>query len=114
MKKNLVVAAIMASGLLFCLQAPASADTKANYEKNCKKCHGMDGVGDTSEGKKLKLQDLTSAEYWKKATDKKIHDAIADGVTDPENPKRKMKGYKDKMSEAEIKDMVEFVKKFKK
>lgn len=35
--------------------AAAEADGKALYEKNCQKCHGPDGSGDTPAGKKMKV-----------------------------------------------------------
>ena len=37
--------------------------------------------------------------------------AIADGVT--ENAKERMKGFKDEISAAEIKDLVAYIRKFK-
>ena len=36
-----------------------AADAKENWEKNCAKCHGPDGKGDTKMGKKLEIKDFT-------------------------------------------------------
>ena len=39
----------------------SAADAKATYEKECAKCHGADGKGDTKMGKKLGAKDYTDA-----------------------------------------------------
>ena len=38
-----------------------AADAKALYEKDCAKCHGADGKGDTKMGKTLGAKDYTDA-----------------------------------------------------
>jgi mono/diheme cytochrome c family protein len=96
------IAASMALGTGF-----ASADTAALYEKNCKSCHGADGKGQTAMGKKSKARDYTTAEGqdW---TDAEGIKAILEGSG-------KMKGYKEKgITEADAKDLVAYIRKFKK
>ncbi|MBI5382691.1 MAG: cytochrome c [Opitutae bacterium] len=88
--------------------APASE----NWENFCAKCHAADGTGATKIGKKLKLKDYTDAKVQDALKDDVLIKAIADGVS--EGGKEKMKGFKDAMSEAEIKDLVAHIRKMKK
>ncbi|MBI3924841.1 MAG: cytochrome c [Armatimonadetes bacterium] len=92
--------------------AAPSADVKAVYGKECKKCHGWDGKGQTAMGKKNKLQDWSSAAYQKKASDDKILKVILEGYKDPADPKRKMDGYKGEITEAQAKDLVKVVRAY--
>ena len=91
-----------------------SAEIKSAYKKHCKKCHGWDGKAQTKMGKKKKLRDLTTAEYQSKAKDDEIVKVIKEGWKDPENPKRKMKPYGEKLSDAEVKTMLAIVRAFAK
>ena len=52
---------ILSAALL--LASPAAmGDAAAIYAKNCKSCHGADGKGQTTMGKKSKAKDYTTAE----------------------------------------------------
>ena len=85
----------------------ASADAAANYSSKCASCHGADGKGQTAMGKKQKAKDYTTAEgqNWSDAEGVKV---ILEG-------KDKMKGFKDKgITEADAKDLVAYIRKFKK
>jgi cytochrome c6 len=94
------------------LAAPAAmADAAAIYTKSCASCHGKDGKGQTTMGKKSGARDYTTAE-GQKWTDAEGIKAILEGVKD--GSKTKMKGYKDKVSEAEAKELVAYIRKFKK
>lgn len=90
---------------LFALSPLALGDAAALYAKSCASCHGKDGKGQTAMGKKSKAKDYTTAE-GQKWTDAEGVKAILEGAG-------KMKGYKDKMSEADAKELVAFVRKFK-
>jgi mono/diheme cytochrome c family protein len=84
----------------------ARADAAALYAKNCKSCHGADGKGQTTMGKKSKAKDYTTAE-GQKWTDAEGVKAILEGMG-------KMKGYKEKgITEADAKELVAFIRKFK-
>ena len=85
----------------------ASADAATLYAKHCASCHGKDGKGQTTMGKKSKAKDYTTAEGqdW---TDAEGVKAILEGMG-------KMKGYKEKgITEADAKELVAYVRKFKK
>jgi cytochrome c553 len=101
-----LTSAFLAAGSLL------AADAKANWEKHCAKCHGADGKGQTTMGKKLKVMDYTDPEVQKKFTDEQAIKLTTDGKK--EGDKTLMKAYKDELSAAEIKDLVAYVRKFAK
>ena len=89
-----------------------AADTKEVWEKNCQKCHGADGKGDTVMGKKLKVKDYTDAKVQADMKDAEMTKSIKEGVKDKED-KTKMKAFGD-FSDEEIKGLVAYVRAFKK
>ena len=89
-----------------------AADAKELWEKNCTKCHGPDGKGQTVMGKKLNLKDYSDAKVQDGLKDEAITKAIKDGVKDGE--KSKMKAFGDTLSDDEIKALVKYVRDFKK
>ena len=94
-----VLAVIVASsGAVF------GADAAALWAQNCGSCHGKDGSGTTTMGKKLGLKDYTKEQGFS--------DAEAANVI--KNGKGKMKGYKDKLSDADVKALVAYVRSLKK
>lgn len=90
--------------------APAFAnETEDLWKAKCKSCHGATGKGDTKEGKKNKVDDLTDPAWQARHDDAKIRKAITEGV-----PDTKMKAYKGKLSEAEIDALVKHIRTLKK
>lgn len=90
------------------LAAPAAE----NWENHCAKCHGADGKGQTKAGKKMKVKDYTDAKVQAAFTDEEAFKATKEGVNDKDG-KERMKAYKDELSDAEIKELVAYVRKFK-
>ena len=80
------------------------AGARANFTKNCEPCHGANGEGGLVkvDNKQLKVPSLKS-DHAIKHTD----DQIAKMIT---NGEEAMPAFKDKMSQAEIADMVKFVR----
>ena len=89
----------------------SAADVKENWEKSCAKCHGPDGKGDTKMGKKLEVKDFTDAKVQADMKDDAMLKAIKEGVKDGE--KTRMKAAEG-LSDEEMKDLVAYVRKFKK
>ena len=54
----------------------------AIYEKQCAKCHGPDGKGDTKMGKKLSVRDYTDAKVQAELKDDEVARAIKEGLKD--------------------------------
>jgi len=105
---------IIAGGALAAIAALAIAAPAAdNWENHCAKCHGADGKGQTKAGKKLNVKDYTDAKVQSEFSDAEIVKVTTSGISDKAG-KEKMKAYKDELSEAEIKEMVGYIRKFKK
>ncbi len=103
---------LMTLGLAASALATRAADAKENWEKQCQKCHGADGKGETAMGKKLKIKDYTDAKVQAATKDEEMVKTIKEGKK--EGDKTLMKAYADVLSEAEIKDLVAYMRKFKK
>ena len=80
------------------------AGAQANFTKNCEPCHGPKGEGGLVkvDNKQIKVPSLKS-DHAIKHTD----DQIAKMIT---NGEEAMPAFKDKMSQAEIADLVKFVR----
>ena len=81
------------------------ASAKANYAKHCEACHGPEATGGLVkvDNKQIKVPSLKS-DHALKHTDDKITKMITNG-------EEEMPAFKDKMSAAEIQDMVRYVRK---
>jgi len=99
-------------GLIIAASARAEVDKKAerNWKSKCASCHGADGKGQTDQGKKMQVEDMTTAE-WHKRTDAQIKKAIEDGAKKGDAV---MEGFKDKLDEASITALVAYVRTLKK
>lgn len=109
MKKILVltVAALAATVL-----AARAAEAKEIYDKQCIKCHGAEGKGDTPAGKKMGAANFSDPKLQEKFTDEQMFKIIKEGVKDPEG-KIKMKPAEN-VTDDEIKALVKLVRSFKK
>jgi mono/diheme cytochrome c family protein len=83
-------------------EATAKVSGKPLFDGKCKSCHGADGKGDTTIGKKLEIPSLAGTKLSKA----KIVTIVEDGVDGT-----KMKGYKDKLSKDEIDAVAAYVLK---
>jgi len=91
--------------------AAHAADAKELWDKNCKKCHGEDGKGKTTMGKKFGVKDYTSAKVQEELKDNEMVKAIKEGVKKDDQPR--MQPFADKLSSDEIKSLVAYIRKFK-
>jgi cytochrome c553 len=101
---------IVGGCLLASVLSLSAADVKAVWEKDCAKCHGADGKGDTKMGKKLKIKDYTDAKVQAAMTDEDMFKAVKEGVKD--GSKTRMKPAQG-LSDEEIKGLVKVVRGFK-
>src|SRR5512139_1804108 len=108
MKKLILLAvATMVMGAL----AASAADAKAIWEKDCAKCHGVDGKGKTKMGEKLGVKDYTDPKVQEEMKDAEMVKAIKEGVKEKGTDKTKMKAFSD-LSDDEVKSLVAYVRKF--
>jgi cytochrome c551/c552 len=105
-KTTILLAAIV--GLSITLAQ--AEDAKAIYEKSCQKCHGADGKGQTTMGKKLGLKDYTDAKVQAEMKDEDMAKAIKEGVQkDGKTVMKPLEG----ASDADVKALVALVRGFK-
>jgi cytochrome c553 len=109
MKNSYILLAVLA--LAAGTSSVLAADAGELWTKNCTKCHGNDGVGETKMGKKLEIKDLTDAKYQASFTDEQAFKAIKEGIKDGD--KTKMKAAEG-LSDDEIKALVAKTRSFKK
>jgi|SRR4249919_3581777 len=109
MKKKLFLVTttlVTSAGLSF------GADAAANWNQNCASCHGKDGSGSTTMGKKLGVKDYRDAKVQSAFSDGEAERAIKEGVKT--NGKETMKPFGSKLSDADVKALVAYVRGLKK
>lgn len=110
MKKLFTLTVVILAGMAFVAQAdPAKA--KALYTKECAKCHGADGKGDTKMGKKAGAKDYSDPKVQAEMKDDKAFKVIKEGLK--EDGKTVMKPLEG-VSDDEIKALVKYMRTFKK
>ena len=77
--------------------AQSGADT---YKAKCQMCHGATGMADSGAGKAMKVKPVTDPEVTKMSEAQMI-DAVTKGMG-------KMQPFKDKLTDAQIKDSVAY------
>jgi len=98
-RSGLVVLAVTAAMTMSALAQGQGGDT---YKANCAVCHGVDGMAATDAGKSLKMVPFSDA------TTGKMSDAELTDIT--RNGKGKMPGYAGKLTDAQIKDVVAYIR----
>jgi cytochrome c6 len=108
---------IVGLSLVFLVSAVVSvraADVKENWDKQCAKCHGAEGKGDTKMGQKLGVKDYSDAKVQGALKDEEMTKAIKEGVKEKDADKFKMKAFGETLSADEIKALVAHVRGLKK
>jgi mono/diheme cytochrome c family protein len=107
-------AAVAAAFVTLSVPAHAEADAKTvrMFKAKCATCHGVDGKGDTDQGKKLAAKDLTSAEV-QKLSDADWKKAISEGKK-AEGKTEGMDAFKDKLESEQIDTLIAYVRTLKK
>jgi mono/diheme cytochrome c family protein len=102
----LLIAALCSASVL-----AADAKTERTWKAKCASCHGVDGKGDTESGKKMKVVDMTTADWHQKTTDAKIREAIMNGM---KTDGGEMQSFKDTLSSEQIDGLVNYIHGLKK
>jgi len=77
------------------------------FNSKCASCHGKDGRARSLHGKHEHARDLTSAEWQDSVSDERIYNSISNG-------KGKMPAFKKKLSDSQIDELVNYVRRFRK
>src|SRR4030095_14207044 len=97
--------------LLFLASPSRAADLQANWTKHCASCHGKDGKGQTKAAKMAGGNAHTAQQYQAGLKDDKMFASVKEGLK--EGGKEKMKPFKDKLSDDEMKALVAHVRSLK-
>lgn len=109
---NAKIKTLIIAGSLICVAGSApAADAAANWNTLCASCHGKDGSGNTVMGKKNGVKDYRDPKVQAEFSDEKAVQAIKEGIA--EGGKTKMKAFKDKLTDDDIKALVAYIRKFK-
>lgn len=103
MNRNLGIA--LAAILAFSASA-AFAQSGETYKAKCQMCHGATGMADSGAGKAMKVKPATDPDV-KKMTEEQMIAAVTNGMG-------KMQAFKGKLTDAQIKESVEFFRTFAK
>ncbi len=98
-----LVAILAASTVTTAFAQGSGADT---YKAKCAMCHAADGLAEGPAGKAMKVPPFNSPELMK-ASD-------ADFVAATKNGKGKMTGFAGKLTDAQIKDVIAYVRTLQK
>jgi len=109
MKKLLVLSIAVLAVAAWSVRAD---DAKTIYEKDCAKCHGADGKGQTKMGQKLGCKDYTDAKVQAELKDDAATKAIKEGLKDKDG-KSLMKPAEG-LSDDDVKGLVGYIRAFKK
>jgi mono/diheme cytochrome c family protein len=101
-----IVPALFLLSILFVALPLQAVDAAATFKAKCAACHGPDGAGDTTMGKKLGVRVLGSADVQKQ-TDDQLTAIISKG-------KGKMPPYGGKIADADIAALVKHIRTFAK
>jgi len=83
----------------------AQSGGEAVYKANCQSCHGSTGTPNPGIAKAMGVKPATDPDY-KKASEAEMIAAVKDG-------KGKMKAFSGKLTDAQIKDAVDYFRSFK-
>jgi cytochrome c6 len=104
--KNMFKLALLGSTAAFMVTSAFAQTGADTYKAKCQMCHAADGTGNTPAGKAMKAVSFMSPDLVKKSD--------ADLIAATENGKGKMPAYKGKLSDAQIKDVIAYIRTLQK
>ena len=93
------------------LTATRAADAKETFEKQCASCHGKDGKGQTKMGRQVDVKDYTDPKVQDAFKDDEALTKVKEGIN--EKGKDRMKPFKDKLTDDELKGLIAYMRTFK-
>jgi mono/diheme cytochrome c family protein len=83
-----------------------AGDAASAYNSKCATCHGRDGRSKTLRGRRTHSRDLSSGEWQNDVSDERIFNSISNG-------KGKMPAFKKKLSDSQIDELVNYVRRLR-
>ena len=106
-----ISAAVLMIGVAKSRKVSASSatafDASSVYNDKCASCHGRDGRARSLHARHHQARDLTSSEWQDSVSDERIYNSISNG-------KGKMPAFKKKLSDSQIDELVNYVRRLKK
>ena len=84
----------------------SAADVRTTYNAKCVKCHGRDGRGRTTQGRRTHARDMTDANWQNDVTDERLFNSITNG-------RGKMPAFKKSLNENQIDELVNYVRRLR-
>ncbi|HXJ58300.1 MAG TPA: cytochrome c [Verrucomicrobiae bacterium] len=106
MKRTIAIMMVAAATVA----ASRAADSNALWDQHCAACHGKDGSGKTKMGQKAGAKDYRDPKVSAELQDEKSLKAVKEGLS--EGGKEKMKPFKAKLSDEQIKSLIGKMKEF--
>jgi mono/diheme cytochrome c family protein len=86
--------------------ATTAGDASSVYNSKCASCHGRDGRARSAHARHEHARDMTSSEWQDSVSDERIYNSISNG-------KGKMPAFKKKLSDAQIDELVNYVRRLR-
>ena len=107
----ILVAAVAVSSSAFADDAAVAR----MWKSKCGSCHGADGKGDTKQGKKMGIGDMTTAAWQTEFTDAKVKETIEKGISREKNGKQQdMDPLAKELEPAQIDSLIKYLRALKK
>jgi mono/diheme cytochrome c family protein len=114
MRTVAMIGALALSGMSLTARADVDPKVERMWRAKCAGCHGADGKGDTEQGKKSGVSDMTAKE-WQKISDDSMKKGINEGVKrEKGGKKQEMDGFAAKLKPEQVDALVGFVRGFAK
>ena len=84
----------------------SAADAQSIYNAKCAKCHGRDGRGRTTQGRRAHARDMTDANWQNDVTDERLFNSITSG-------RGKMPAFKKSLKDNQIDELVNYVRRLR-
>jgi len=84
----------------------SAGDARTTYNARCVKCHGRDGRGKTTQGRRTRARDMTDANWQNDVTDERLFNSITNG-------RGKMPSFKKSLNENQIDELVNYVRRLR-
>jgi cytochrome c6 len=101
-----IFASAMAMSRDVLASSTAGGDARSVYNGKCASCHGRDGRARSAKAKREHARDMSSGEWQDSVSDERIYNSISNG-------KGKMPGFKKKLSDAQIDELVNYVRRLR-